>query len=141
MQVDWAGYTIECIDVAAGEAKPAYIFVAVLPASAYLFVYAYSHRKLSSWIDAHIRAFEYFGGVPAVIVPDNVKTAVITPDVTDPVLNRSYSDMANHYGAAVVPARSRKAKDKAADENMVGNVSRRVLAPLRNTRFFFPYMR
>jgi len=71
-----------------------------------------------------------------VTIPDNTKTAVITPDVTDPVLNRSYNDMANHYGTAIVPARIKKAKDKAADENMVGNVSRRILAFLRNTRFF-----
>jgi len=70
------------------------------------------------------------------VAPDNTKTAVITPDVTDPVLNRSYNDMANHYGTAIVPARIKKAKDKAADENMVGNISRRILASLRNTRFF-----
>jgi transposase len=139
MQVDWAGYTVPYIDRQTGEAKVAYVFVAVLPASAYPFVYAYDDRKLVNWIDAHVRAFEYFGGVAAVLIPDNVKTAVITPDVTDPVLNRSYNDMANHYGIAIVPARSRRAKDKAADENMVGNVSRRILAPLRNIKFFSIY--
>jgi len=136
MQVDWAGYRIPYVDIDTGEKKLAYIFVAVLPASAYPFVYAYGNRKLANWIDAHIRAFEYFGGVTNILIPDNVKTAVITPDVTDPVLNKSYNDMAKHYGVAIVPARSGKSKDKAADENMVGNVSRRILAPLRNTRFF-----
>jgi len=136
VQVDWAGSTLPYIDKITGEVKKAYIFVAVLPASAYPFVYAYNDRKLSNWIDAHIRAYEYFGGIPGVTIPDNTKTAVITPDVTDPVLNRSYNDMANHYGTAIVPARIKKAKDKAADENMVGNVSRRILAFLRNTRFF-----
>ncbi len=139
MQVDWAGYTVPYVDRLTGEVGAAYIFVAVLPASAYPFVYAYSDRKLANWIDAHARAFEYFGGVAAVIIPDNVKTAVITPDATDPELNKSYNDMANHYGAAIVPARSRRAKDKAADENMVGNVSRRILAPLRNIKFFSIY--
>lgn len=139
MQVDWAGYRVPYVDINTGEKKVAYIFVAVLPASAYPFVYAYSHRKLENWIDAHVRAFEYYGGVPKVLIPDNVKTAVITPDVTDPVLNKSYRDMANHYGVAIVPARSGKSKDKAADENMVGNVSRRILAPLRNTKFFSVY--
>jgi len=139
VQVDWAGSTVPYIDTITGEVRAAYIFVAVLPASAYPFIYAYSHRKLSNWIDAHIRAYEYFGGVPAVTIPDNTKTAVITPDVTDPVLNRSYNDMANHYGTAIVPARKGKAKDKAADENMVGNISRRILASLRNTRFFSVY--
>lgn len=136
MQVDWAGYTVPYVDRLTGEAEAAYIFVAVLPASSYPFVYAYKDRKLSSWIDAHVKAFEYYGGVPKVLIPDNVKTAVITPDATEPELNRSYSDMANHYSTAIVPARSAKAKDKAADENMVGNVSRRILAPLRNARFF-----
>ena len=139
MQVDWAGYTVPYLDRLTGELRAAYIFVAVLPASAYPFVYAYGDRKLANWIDAHIRAFEYFGGVTTVIIPDNIKTAVITPDVTEPELNRSYNDMANHYGAAIVPARSRKAKDKAADENMVGNISRRILAPLRNIKFFSVY--
>lgn len=125
MQVDWAGSTMPYIDKITGEVRKAYIFVAVLPASAYPFVYAYDDRKLANWIDAHVRAYEYFGGVPAVTIPDNTKTAVIIPDITDPVLNRSYSDMANHYGTAIVPARQGKAKDKAADENMVGNISRK----------------
>jgi len=139
MQVDWAGQTVSYADRITGELKKACIFVAVLPASAYPFVYAYSNRKLANWIDAHIRAFEYFGGVPLVTIPDNTKTAVITPDVTEPVLNRSYSEIANHYSTAIVPARKGKARDKAADENMVGNVSRRILAPLRNIKFFSVY--
>ncbi|MEA2015333.1 MAG: IS21 family transposase [Actinomycetota bacterium] len=139
MQVDWAGQTISYADRITGELKKAYIFVAVLPASSYPFVYAYDDRKLSNWIDAHVRAFEYFGGVPLVTIPDNTKTAVITPDVTEPVLNRSYSDMANHYSTAIVPARSGRPKDKAADENMVGNVLRRILAPIRNVKFFSVY--
>lgn len=136
MHVDWAGSTVPYIDRLTGERKSAFVFVAVLPASAYPFVYAYNNRKLAYWIDAHIRTFEYFGGVPKITIPDNTKTAVITPDVTDPVLNRTYNHMANHYHTAIVPARIRKAKDKAAGENMVGNISRRVLAPLRNTVFF-----
>jgi len=139
VQVDWAGSRVPYIDIATGEVRAAYIFVAVLPASSYPFVYAYDDRKLANWIDAHIRAFEYFGGVPAILVPDNIKTAVITPDVTDPELNRSYNDMARHYNIAIVPARSKKPKDKASDENMVGNVSRRILAPLRNVKFFSVY--
>jgi len=139
MQVDWAGQRVPYVDVITGELRSAYIFVAVLPASAYPFVYAYDNRKLSNWIDAHIKAFEYFGGVPQVIIPDNIKTAVITPDATEPVLNRSYNDLANHYSAAIVPARSGRPKDKAADENMVGNVSRRILAPIRNIKFFSVY--
>ncbi|MHB1334879.1 MAG: IS21 family transposase [Candidatus Humimicrobiaceae bacterium] len=139
MQIDWAGQVLKYVDTLAGEIKSTNIFVAVLPASAYPFVYAYSDKKLANYIDAHIRAFEYFGGVPRVLIPDNEKTAVTYPNNTDPILNRSYQDMANHYHAAIVPTRSAKPKDKAADENMVGNTSRRILAPLRNRKFFSLY--
>jgi transposase len=139
MQIDWAGQTLKYVDTATGELKAALIFVAVLPASAYPFVYAYGDKKMASYIDAHVRAFEYFGGVPNVLIPDNEKTAVTHPDNTDPLLNRSYSEMANHYHTAIVPARPARPKDKAADENMVGNASRRILAPLRNLKFFSIY--
>lgn len=136
MQVDWAGTTMSYVEPETGESKPAYLFVAVLPASAYPFVYAYGNTKLPNWIDAHVRAYEYFGGVPKVTIPDNAKTAVITPDLVDPVLNKSYCEMAGHYRTVLVPARAGRPKDKAADENMVGNVSRRIIAPLRNRQFF-----
>jgi len=139
MQVDWAGQTMSYMDPNTGEVKSAYLFVAVLPASAYPFVYAYGDMKLPNWIDAHVKAFEYFGGVPKVTIPDNTKTSVITPDLVDPVLNKTYNEMARHYGTTLVPARANKPKDKAADENMVGNVSRRIIASLRNRQFFSLY--
>ena len=65
----------------------------------------------------HVRMYEYFGGVPRITIPDNTKTAVITPDLVDPVLNKSYNEMAQHYRTTLVPARAKKPKDKAADEN------------------------
>lgn len=136
MQVDWAGQTMSYVETETGEIKPAYLFVAVLPASAYPFVYAYGDTKLGNWIDAHVKAYEYFGGVPKVTTPDNTKTAVTTADRVDPVLNKSYNEMARHYRTVLVPARPGKPRDKAADENMVGNVSRRIIAPLRNRQFF-----
>jgi transposase len=136
MMVDWAGQKMYYTEPTTGEKRAAYIFVAVLPASAYPFVYAYSNTKLQNWIDAHVKAYEHFKGVPTVTISDNDKSAVITPDLFDPVLNRSYYDMAKHYGTTLVPARVAHPKDKAADENMVGNVSRRILAPLRNRQFF-----
>ena len=139
LEVDWAGNTMSYVDSETGEIKLAYIFVAVLPASAYPFAYAYGDMKISSWIDAHVRAFEYFGGVPKVTIPDNTKTAVIKPDLVDPVLNKSYNEMARHYRTTLIPARAGKPKDKAADENMVGNVSRRIIAVLRNRQFFSIY--
>jgi len=136
VQVDWAGQTMSYVDASTGEIKPAYLFVAVLPASAYPFVYAYGDTKLPNWLDAHVRAYEYFGGVPKVTIPDNTKTAVITPDLVDPVLNKSYNEMARHYRTTLVPARACRPKDKAADENMVGHISRRIIAALRNRQFF-----
>jgi transposase len=139
MQVDWAGQTVPYVEPSTGEEKSAYIFVAVLPASAYPFVYAYDNTKMESWIDAHVRAYEYFNGVTKVVIPDNTKTAVITPDLFDPYLNKSYCEMAKHYSTIIIPARSYRPRDKAADENMVGNVTRRILAPLRNTQFFSLY--
>lgn len=139
MQVDWAGTTLSYVDRGTGESHPAYIFVSVLPASNYPFAYAYGDTKLPNWIDAHVKAFEYFGGVPKVTIPDNTKTAVITPDLVDPLLNKTYHEMAQFYRTTLVPARSLKPKDKASDENMVGNISRRVIAALRNRRFFSLY--
>ena len=139
VEVDWAGDTMSYVDPSTGEIKKAYLFVAVLPASAYPFVYAYGDQKTPNWIDAHVRTFEYFGGVPKVTIPDNTKTAVIKSHLVDPVLNKSYNEMARHYRTTLVPARAGRPKDKAADENMVGIVSRRIIAALRNTQFFSLY--
>jgi transposase len=139
VEVDWAGDTMSYVDTETGEIRDVYLFVAVLPASAYPFAYGYEDTKIPSWIDAHVRAYEFFGGVPRVTIPDNTKTAVIKSDLVDPVLNKSYNEMARHYGTTLVPARARKPKDKAADENMVGNVSRRIIAALRNRQFFSLY--
>jgi transposase len=139
VEVDWAGSTMSYVDQDTGEIKTAYIFVAVLPASAYPFAHAYPDTKIANWIDAHVRAYEFYGGVPRVTIPDNTKTAVIKSDLVDPILNKSYNEMAAHYRTTLIAARSGKPKDKAADENMVGNVSRRIIAALRNRQFFSIY--
>ena len=100
MEVDWAGQTIAYFDEKRGEIKSAYLFVAVLPASSYPFAYAYENTQTANWIDAHVRAYEYFGGVPKVTIPDNTKTAVVKPDLVDPILNKSYQEMdrlPDHY--------------------------------------------
>lgn len=136
MEVDWAGDTMSYVDRETGEIKPAYVFVSVLPASAYPFAYAFEDTKIPNWINAHVMAYEYYGGVPKVTIPDNTKTAVIKPDLVDPVLNKSYNEMAKHYHTTIIPARVGKPKDKAADENMVGHISRRIIAALRNRQFF-----
>jgi len=139
MEVDWAGDTLTYTDIHTGESKQAYLFVAVLPASSYPFVYAYGNTKNPSWIDGHVRAYEYFGGVPEFTIPDNTKTAVIKAHRADPLLNKSYQEMARHYHTTIIPARPGKPKDKAAGENMVGIVSRRIVAALRNRQFFSLY--
>jgi transposase len=134
-EVDWAGGTISYYDVLSCKWAEAFLFVAILPASNYPFVYAYQNQKTPNWIDGHLRAFEFFGGTPRVIIPDCTKTAVSTSDLFDPVITKTYQEMAKHYDITVIPARPKKPKDKNYVENAVGNVSRRIIAALRNEKF------
>ena len=134
-EVDWAGTTIPYHDAITKAWKDVFLFVAVLPASGYPFAYAYPDQKMESWIDAHIKAFVFFGGTPRILVPDCTKTAVTTPDLFDPVLSKTYYEMAAHYGVTIVPARPRRPRDKAYAENTVLNVSRRIIAALRDEHF------
>ncbi len=135
MLVDWAGMTMNYTD-AKGQKTEAYLFVCDLPASSYLYVEPFRDMGQKSWIDGHVHAFEYYGGAPRIIVPDNTKTAVSKARYYDPELNRSYREMAAHYGSAVIPARSRKPKDKAPVETSVQIAERRIIAKLRNRQFF-----
>lgn len=134
-EVDWAGTTIPYYDAGVREWMNAVLFVGVLPASAYPFAYAYPDQKTPSWIDAHVRMFKHFGGTPRILVPDCTKTAVTTPDLFDPVITKTYQDMAAHYDITIIPARSYKPKDKGFAENTVGNVARRIIAAIRNDHF------
>ncbi len=133
--VDYAGQTIPVTDPSTGEIRAAQIFVAVLGASNYTYAEAACSQELPAWISAHIRAFEFFGGVPSVIVPDNLKSAVVRSCRYELDLNPTYQEMAAHYGAAVLPARARKPKDKAKVEVGVLIVTRWILAALRNRSF------
>ena len=134
VMVDWAGETMKYTDET-GEEHKVYVFVAALPASSYLFAEPFQDTGERTWIDAHIHMFEYFGGVPRIIEPDNTKTAITKPDLYDPEANRTYAEMARYYGAAIVPARVRKPKDKAPVETGVQIVERRIIAKLRNRQF------
>jgi len=134
--VDYAGATAEVIDPVSGEINTAQIFVATLGASSYTFAEATWTQSLPDWIGSHVRAFAFFGGVPGQIVPDNLKSGVIKACLYDPEVNRTYGDMAAHYGIAIIPARPRKPKDKAKVEVGVQVVERWVLARLRNRKFF-----
>lgn len=134
--VDYAGQTVEVIDPATGEARPAQIFVAVLGASSYTYAEATYTQALPDWIASHGRAFQFFGGVPEIVVPDNLKAGVTQAHRYEPDLNPTYQDFAMHYGVAVVPARVRKPRDKAKVEAGVQLVERWILAALRHRRFF-----
>ncbi|MFT4584797.1 MAG: hypothetical protein ACI8XZ_004562 [Gammaproteobacteria bacterium] len=134
--VDYAGHTMPVIDRATGEIRQAQIFVAVLGASNYTYAEATWTQSLPDWIGSHTRAFTFLGGVPNIVVPDNLKSGVTRAHRYDPDLNPTYQDMATHYGVAVVPARVRKPQDKSKVEVGVQIVERTILAVLRNRQFF-----
>jgi transposase len=134
--VDYAGPTIPIVDRTTGEEHPAQVFVAVLGASNYTFAEATMTQGLSDWTGSHVRAFEFIGGVPEIVVPDNLKSGVTKACRYDPDINPSYADLARHYGVAVIPARVRKPKDKAKAEGGVLLVERWIMAALRNRTFF-----
>jgi transposase len=136
MEVDWAGQTAEIVDRDTGEIIPAYVFVAVLSCSQYAYVEAFLRQDLECWIAAHVNAFQFFGGVTRILTPDNLKTGVEQAAWYTPVINRTYHEMAEHYGTAVIPARVRKPKDKPNAEGAVGIISTWILAALRNQKFF-----
>lgn len=135
-EVDWAGSTIPYYDPDRQEYLEASIFVAVLPASNYPFCYAFENEKEQNWIEGHIRAYEHFCGVPKITIPDNARTAVTKTDLFDPAINRAYMEMAKHYGTTVIAARPGSPRDKGSDENAVQNVSRRIIASVRDRQFF-----
>lgn len=134
--IDYAGSTIPIIDAASGEIKRAQIFVAVMGASNYTYAEATWTQSLPDWISSHVHAFEYFGGVTALLVPDNLKSAINKACRYDPEVNATYADMAEYYSTAVLPARPYKARDKAKAEVAVQIVGRWILARLRNIQFF-----
>ena len=110
--VDYAGDTIPIHNAATGELTPAEIFVAVLGASSYTYAEATGTQRLADWIGAHMRTFEFLGGVPEIVVPDNLKSGVTKACRYEPAVNRTYEEMASHYSVAVVPARPMKPRDK-----------------------------
>jgi transposase len=134
--VDYAGQTVPLVCAETGEIRQAQIFVAVLGASSYTYAEASSSQSLPDWLASHVRAFEYFGGTPAIVVPDNLKSGVTKACRYDPQLNASYQQLAEHYQLAVVPARPYKPRDKAKAEAGVQLVERWILARLRHHTFF-----
>ena len=134
--VDWAGAKIPIHPRETGEMDSASLFVAAMGASSYTFVHATRNRDLRSWIDCHVRAFEFIEGVPKLVIPDNPRTGVDRACRYEPDLNRTYREMAQHYGVAIVPARPYKPRDKAKVEVGVQIVERWIVAALRHRHFY-----
>ena len=124
------------VDPGTGEIRKTQLFVAVWGASNFTYAEASLTQSLPDWIGAHVRAFQYFGAAPRLIVPDNLKSAVLAASLYEPTLNPTYQDLADHYGAAVLPARPRKPRDKAKVEGGVLIAQRWILAVLRHRVFY-----
>ncbi len=137
--VDYSGLTVPWVDKNTGEMHHAQIFVAVLGASNYTFIEATADQSLLSWVTSHVHAFEFFDGVTVCLVPDNLRSGVTKSHLYDPDINRTFQELADHYGVAVVPARVRTPKDKSKVEVGVQGIQRWILAPLRDVTFFSVY--
>jgi transposase len=133
---DYAGDTIPVINSLTGEVRKAYIFTTVLAATNYTFCEASFERDNIGYLSSNINALEFYGGVPALIIPDNLKTAVTKSDRFESNLNRTFEEFANYYGLAILPARVRKPKDKAKVEKGVQIVEQWIIASLRKRTFF-----
>jgi len=134
--VDYTGQTVPIVDPHGGEVREAQIFIAVLGASNLTFAYPSWSQTLPDWIAGHVAAFEALGGVPELVVCDNLKAGVTKASRVEPTINATYREMAEHYGVAVLPTRPRKPRDKAKVEVGVQIVERWILARLRHRTFF-----
>jgi transposase len=134
--VDWAGATLPLCHPQTGEVRQASLFVAVLGASNYTYAEASEDQQMASWIGAHVRTFEFLGGCPQLVVPDNAKTGVLKPCRYEPDLNPTYQELATHYGVGVLPTRPRKPRDKAKVEVGVQIAERWIIAAMRHRQFF-----
>ncbi len=134
--VDYAGQTIPVTDRKTGEVREAQLFVGVLGASSYTYAEATWTQGLSDWIGSHVRAFAFLGGLPEIVVPDNLRSGVSRACFYEPDINPTYQEMAAHYGVAVIPARPSRPRDKAKAEVGVQIVERWIAARLRNRTFF-----
>lgn len=134
--VDFSGSGLDVVDPHTGECRTAVLFVAVLGASNLTYAEPVLAQNLPTWVGCHVRACEYFGGTSEIWVPDNPRVGVTKADRYDPILQRTYEDLSAHYGAAVIPARPYRPRDKAKVEAGVLVASRWILAALRNRTFY-----
>jgi len=134
--IDFAGKKLSYIDRLTGEVVECQVFIACLPYSDYSFAMAVKSQSAADFLYALSCCLESLGGVPQVLVPDNLKSAITKANKYEPGVNQALEDFANHYGIAVIPARAKKPKDKALVENQVRLIYSRVYAKLRNETFF-----
>jgi transposase len=134
--VDYAGRTVPIYAAGDQEAFRAQLFVGALGASGYAYAEATRSQALPDWLASHVRALEFYGAAPTILVPDNPKVGVTRADRYEPELQRSYEELAGHYGAVIIPARPYRPKDKSRAELTVLLVCRWILARLRHQRFF-----
>ena len=134
--VDFAGLTMPVTDPGTGEVRTVQVFSSAMGSSQRIFAKAYDSQKLENWLAANCDAFEFYGALPEVLVPDNLKSGVTSADRFEPVVNQAFAEFARHYGLAVLPARPKRPRDKAKVENAVLQVERWILAPLRDRTFF-----
>jgi len=134
--VDYSGVVIPIHNQKTGEIDTAQIFVAVLGASGYTYTDASFSQKQEDFIYSHVKAYQFFGGVPQVIVPDNLKSAVISNNKKGIIINESYAALARHYSMRIEPARPYKPKDKPKAEQGVQAIQRYILACFRHRKFF-----
>jgi len=132
--IDYCGVTVPVVSPATGEVRQAQVFVAVLGASIYTYAETTWSQSLRDWLQSHVRTFEFFDGVPALLVPDNLRSGVSKACRYDPELNPSYHQLAEHYQVAVMSARPYKPKDKS--KVAVQIVERWIIARLRHQTFF-----
>jgi len=135
-EVDWAGQPAYLTDPDTGEQISVSLFVAALSYSQCGYAEAFLTQNKESWLLAHVRLFQYFGGVPRIIVPDNLKTGVTRTDWQNPEIQKDYQDLANHYDTVILPARVRRPKDKSNVEGAVGHFETWILAAIRHLKFF-----
>lgn len=134
--VDFAGDPLSYVEPSTGEEVKVQVFVATLPYTDYAYALCIESQKVEDFLYCIRMCLEYIGGVPKIIVPDNLKSAVIKPDTYEPKLNKAFEDMGNHYHFAVIPARSAHPKDKALVESQVSRIYHRIYAKLRNRKFY-----
>lgn len=136
LEVDWAGQTTPIVDSETGDIINAYVFVGALSSSQYAYVEAFLSQNQECWTTAHVNMYKFFGGATRILIPDNLKTGVEKATWYSPEINKTYQEMAEHYGTAVIPARVRKPKDKPNAEGSVKIISTWIIAALRNQKFF-----